>query len=387
MFRVVYVTYVILTFFLPGSFCKQCDFQMYYNNDPPVMIMESYCFLNECTILLMESNASFNIINNTGGWIMATNGTFSFTISTNGSIRNCSLYGGIENSAKNLVLWRFSFLIILYFIVLIAATANISIHFVYKELRTVTGILIIIFSISLAISMISAITYNLMSYHQQGNTAVCAILINYFSVIVCGLIYEATKAAILTHFAHSMYKCYKLLGCHENEEESMLRKCIAFVIVVPTIMSIIIITVDVEVSRKAFNTVDGQCIRFFDTSASEGIPTSVIIYYMILAIWLSVETLMVTIGFILYFLTTRQCCTATKSKDFRVVIVLIAIIELDIIVLIIFMFVHDSDVVELLCIIIVSATAFAQFALFMLFVSSSKVSCYCKHYLNLTVKL
>ena len=377
--QLVYVvTCVIVTLKLfPGSLCKECgEPSMYYNNDPPVMIRDSYnyCFLNECAIILVESNTSLNIINDTGGWIIATNRTNLFTIFTNGSIQNCSSDGNENTSHRsrpNVVLYSFE--IILYFVVLIVAIANISIHFVYKELRTVSGILIIILCISLNILVTVAIVYAFIIYHQVNiQRDICAIIFSYFDLTICGNIYEATKTIILVHFAYTMYRSYRLLGSLENER-NLLCKYIAFIIATPIIIGAIIITVDVTVSRAAFNRPDGECIPFLDISAGEGsTPISVILNYVILIIWLFVETLLLTVGLILYFLNTKKCCVTSTSRDFRVSTVLVATVDLNIIVFVIFLFVDLSKVIGIL---LTAITAIQQAILLILFITSSKVKC------------
>ena len=372
--KLVYVvTYVIVTL-LSGSLCKECEPSMYYNNDPPVMIRDSYnyCFLNECTIIIVESNASLNIINNTGDWIIATNRTNLFTIFTNGSIQNCSSDIN-ENTSQRPDVVLYSFEIILYFVVFIAATANVSIHFMYKELRTVSGILIIILCISLHILVTVAIVHAFIIYHQVNiQRDICAIIFSYFDFTICGNIYEATKTIILAHFAYTMYRSYRLLGSLENEK-ILLCKYIAFIIGIPTIIGAMIITIDVTVSRAAFNRPDGECIPFVYISASEGSkPISVILNYVILIIWLFVETLLLTVGLILYFLNTKKCCVTSTSRDFRVLTVLVATVDLNVIVFIIFLFVDFSKVIAIL---LTAVTAIQQATLLILFTTSSKVKC------------
>ena len=355
-----------------------------YNNDSdsvsPVVIAESYCFMNECTIMLEESNVHLNIVNNTGGRIIATNSTILFTIITNDSdVRNCSASDSTETGSKRPSVWLYGPPpLTLNLLVIIAAVANISIHFVYKELRTASGIIITILCIVMSTIQCVTITY-VATYYAQVNIPkeICAVIYNYFNVVILANIYEATKTALLAHFAYAMFRSYKLLGDQENEK-SLLYKYIAFIIGAPAIVSIIIITVDVTVTRKAVETRDGLCVLFIDNSATEGVQVSLAVYFVIIIIWLISQLLLLTIGLVLYFLITKQCCRT--PRDLRVAIILIATVDVTIFIAVFLPVIQVSDVTRVLIITITFVTAIKQVTLFILFISSSKVTfCFMKN--------
>lgn len=227
------------------------------------MITESYCFLNECTIILQESNVTLNVINSTGSWIIAANTTNLFKAFTNNSI--CSTNAEVSPQESDDVILQYVLPGILYFVLLAAAVANIIMHLIYKELQTVSGILIIILCISISIIAIFGITYVVVTYSSTvGNSQeeLCAV-INYCSVVLCFNVYEAAKTTILSNFAYTMYRTYRLLGAQKNEKRSLLYKYIIFIIVTSAVSSIVVITVDVTGSQKAFDTEDGGCTLLF----------------------------------------------------------------------------------------------------------------------------
>ena len=375
-YRHVYTIIIVIVTLFPSSLCnKKCDSlmdddQLFYNNEPPVMITDSYCFLNECTIIIVESNASLNIINNTGGWIIATNRTNLFTIFTNDSMQNCSSDGN-ENSSQrpNVVLYAFE--IVVNALVLIAATANVGIHFMYKELRTVPGILIMIFCASISIVIIIALVQIIIYYNQTNmQVGICAILS--FSLLLCVNIYEATKTTFLAHFAYTMYRSYRLLGNLENKRRSLLCKYITFIIVASTIF--ITITITVHVMSKA--ALAEMCFLLSAESAMEGMLLPVIINYAILIIWLLVEMSMSTIGVVLYFFNVKKCHTVSTSRDFRVAIILTVNVDISIATMVIFLFVHTTEsTTHLRIVVVVFGTVIEQITLFMTFICSSKVTC------------
>ena len=242
-----------------------------------------------------------------------------------------------------------------------------------KELRTVSGTLIIFQCASIVIELMIGDLQTPLYYYQIHTPAVvCAIFFDYF-IVVCTNIYVATRATILAHFSYVMYRTYRLLGKIENER-SLLFKYITFIAGVCTINSIIIIAVDVTVNNP-FEAGDGQCVYFFDTLDREGtqLTQSNVVYFVIIIIWLLIQTVLVTIGLVLYFLNTKRCCATSTSRDFRVFIVLMTIIDLNTIIFIVLLVINVPTLIGNTIIMIVAASE--QVTLFALFASSSKVTC------------
>ena len=153
-----------------SSSCIECSSSMdndkiYYYNDSVVLPPESYCFVNECTIRIKESNVSLNIINITGEWITATNTSNTFTAFINGSINNCSS----DETGTNAYQFDTTIYIIQFILCsvgILAGVANISIHLIYKELRTVSGILIIILCIITCSGLLLSASRIAIAYYQ-----------------------------------------------------------------------------------------------------------------------------------------------------------------------------------------------------------------------------
>ena len=161
-----------------SSLCIECsssmdDDKIYYYNDSVILPLESYCFVNECTIRIKESNVLLNVINNIGDWIIATNTTNTFIAVINDSINNCSSDDTGANAYQfDTTLYIIQF--ISYFIGITAGVANIIMHLVYKELRTVSGILIIILCIIISIVLlISNLRFTLSYYQIDGPERIC----------------------------------------------------------------------------------------------------------------------------------------------------------------------------------------------------------------------
>ena len=106
---------------------------------------------------------------------------------------------------------------------IIAAIANIGIHLVFKELRTVSGILIIILcsTMSIGLAMHAIRTATVFYYQIITQVEVCAVFI-YFLVVDL-ITYEAIKTTILAHFVYTMYRSHKALGVQENDRSLLCR--------------------------------------------------------------------------------------------------------------------------------------------------------------------
>ena len=214
---------------------------------------------------IKTSNVLLNVVNNTDGWLLATNATNLFTTFINDNMHSCTDDNKI-NSYQPINGTLYVIRMIIFSASIIAAVANISIHLLYKELHTVSGILIIILCVSMGIGLaIQAIrTATVLYYQIITQVEICASFI--YLLLVDLVTYEATKTAILAHFVYTMYRSYKLLTGQENKR-SLLCRYITFIIVASTITSSIIIIVDLIVNERAFTTKEQKCSTFLRQNA------------------------------------------------------------------------------------------------------------------------
>ena len=347
------------------------DDKIYYYNDSVILPLESYCFVNECTIRIKESNVLLNVINNIGDWIIATNTTNTFIAVINDSINNCSSDDTGANAYQfDTTMYIIQF--ILCSIGIIAGVANIIMHLVYKELCTVSGILIIILCTIICIALLIATLSSTISYYQiDGPERICSLFYMLYHALGRNF-YEATKTTILLHLSYTMYRSYRVMGGRTNER-SLLWRYISFIILSSTICAAIIIIVEVST-----DSADIQCgNRFSDYyREAEQLPIHVIIRFANYLFWLFVQLILIAIILVLYFLTTKQCCaTSSTSRNFRVSVILIATADLRISVLITLLILdipkHIIPFISLAFIVV------EQLALFTLFATSSKVKCFC----------
>ena len=376
MLRIVYIIYLIVMVLPASSLCIECsssmdDDKIYYYNDSVILPVESYCFVNECTIRIKESNVLLNVINNTGDWIIATNTTNMLTIFINDSINNCSSDDTEANAYQfDTTLYIIQF--ILYSIGIAAGVANIIMHLVYKELRTVSGILIIILcTITCIALLISTLRITINYYQIDGPERICSLFYMLYYALSRNT-YEAAKTTILLHLSYTMYRSYRVMGGWMNER-SLLWRYISFIILSSTVSAAIIIIV--EVSTDSADIQCGNRVSDYYKEA-EQLPIHVIIRFANFLIWLFVQLVLITIVLVLYFLTTKKCCaTSLTSRNFRVSVILIATADLRVSVAITLLILdipkHIIPFISLAFIVV------EQLALFTLFATSSKVKCFC----------
>ena len=175
-------------------------------NDDSVEIISlnesQYCYVNQNTIRVSDNFTSElqDIINKTEHFIISTtiNSTVIFIAPSNGS--GCS--EDFDGISKGL----FTILIVIYVITILVSIANITLHLVFKELRTMAGVLVLILcSVVIMIIIVSIIflTYSFINDGSEDPTA-CVVLTSILFYLI--LMYQASKLIIQFQFAYFMYR-------------------------------------------------------------------------------------------------------------------------------------------------------------------------------------
>ena len=290
-----------------------------------------YCFVNECTIRIKESNVLLNIINKTTDWIAATDSTDLFiTAPVTSSHNNCSKEDGRDITS-------FIFFTVAIFVICTSSSLNIILHLVVKKLRSTSGLLIIGICGTIIIGCLCAIILSVFQYLHRvnGNTAICGVL--KYLVISFIASYTTLKATYLFHFAYLMYRTY-MSRPYEEKNKKLLYIYGTISVTVTTVCSVVIITADQLQYKNAFDTYNGYCaIYFFNNDG-----TSHYLYRKFLVLLLAIITAMgmvfLIIGLTLYFLTTKRCCACsgmTGPNDIRVSITLTSATALGILILVV----------------------------------------------------
>jgi len=291
-----------------------------YDGIGSVEINESqYCFVNECSIRINDSNELLNIINNTGDWIMATNTTNLFIAPNDGT--RC------ESPLDHSVV-MFKFLVIVGSIIISSSTINIIIHIIIKELHTVAGAMIVVTCASINISCIFQLITAVFQYLHPiyDNVWICAI--SKYGVILFLFMYHFAKVAYLTHFGYLMYRAYKVLTRGMNNR-TLLRNYNTAIAVGTLFCTALLIIIDLAGDRSGLAiTSNGYCAGFFNNFAATRI-------FLLLTVGMAtlLQVIIFTIAITLYLLVTKRFCGKGPS-DARVSITLFSTIGLSTILMI-----------------------------------------------------
>ena len=275
-----------------------------------------YCYVNECTIRIKESNVLLNIINKTADWIAATDSTDLFTIPvTSNSIIYCS--GEDDRDIR-----MFIFYAVVAFIVFSSGSLNIALHLAVKKLRSTPGLLIIGICGTIIIVCLCAIIATVFQYLHRvnGNTAICAVF--KYTLLLSAVLYTMLKATYLFHFAYLMYRSY-ISHPYEEKNKKLLYIYSVVNVIGATVCTALSIIIDQLRFRNAFQTNNGYCTGFFFDSGTSGY--NYIHALSLCFILTAMGVVFLIIGLTLYYLTTKHCCTCsgmTGPNDVRVSITL-----------------------------------------------------------------
>ena len=266
-----------------------------------------YCVLNDSAVRKKSGDSFLMIINDTGGWLVVTNGSDHFVLPANGSDCDDDVYN------PNIVIYAVQTSI--YCVVILLAICIIFLHLYFKELQTVFGILIIFFCCFLSAGNIVTFVRNRYQFTHRVNesSGVCAALI--YIEGICTLLSQFTRLTVLFQFTRLIYNAYRVRSGTLNTNNKMILKFVIFIIAMTTIYAVIAITCDLAVTRSAFGTKDGYCAIEYNDGAS------LIIFLVQLASILVMQVAVFVTGMVLYYLVTKRCCEF-KSNDARVFLAL-----------------------------------------------------------------
>ncbi|XP_065883211.1 uncharacterized protein [Dysidea avara] len=297
--------------------CSPSLLTVQYDDIDSVEITKSqYCFVNECTIRINDSNVLLNIINNTGDWIMATNTTNLFIAPNTGT--KCMPH--LEHT--------FSFLVIVGSIIISSSSINIVIHIIIKELHTVAGAMIVVTCASINISCVFQLITAVFQYLHPVHDHVWICAVSKYGVILFLFLYEIAKVTYLTHFGCLMYRSYKMVTRGINNR-TLLRTYFITTVAAALFCTALIIVIDLAGDKSSLTvTSDGYCAGFFNHFAA----TRIVLLFLIGTTTL-LQVIIFLIAITFYLMVKKQCCGKGPS-DARVSITLMSTIGLNTILLI-----------------------------------------------------
>ena len=324
-----------------------------------------YCFVDENAIRVdLNATTLLSIIDSNEDVIMAKavgNDSVIFIAPLNGS--RCM----DDNEDGQLSTTLYIIQMIIYSITILVAIANITLHLVVKDLRTISGLLIIILCISLTGTITMAMGHLTVIY-ANNISVVCAILYNLLHALA--IVNQATKLSILYQFTYVMYHSYKLKHKPEENIKKSVLKYIIFIIGSSIACFMLALAIDIGVNGRIYSDMERYCLIEYDYTF-----LYVTVVYVEYATFIILQYIIFAVGLALYFLVSKNCC-AMKSTNFRVTMVLAATIGLHIILLIILIIAEVPF--SILIPVVTSSSLVEQLILLIVFLSSKKVLLVCK---------
>ena len=338
------------------------------NNDT-VEIMSvntsQYCFVDDNTIRVdLNTTTLLSIIDSSEDVIMAKavgNDSVIFTAPLNGS--RCM----DDNEDGQLSTTLYIIQMIIYSITILVAIANITLHLVVKDLRTISGLLMIILCISLTGTTTMAMGSFTVIY-ANSISVVCAILYNLLHALA--IVNEATKLSILYQFTYVMYHSYKLKRKQEDNIKKSVLKYIIFIIGSSIACFLLALAIDIGVNGRIYSGMERYCRIEYDYTF-----LYVTVVFGEFGVFIILQFITFAVGLTLYFLVSKTCY-AMESTNFRVTMVLVATIGVHITLLIILIIAEVPY--SILIPVVTSGSLIEQLILLIVFLSSKKVLFVCK---------
>ena len=274
-------------------------------------MQSEHCIVNESTVRRKSDNRDLTIVNDTGEWLVASDGNDFFILTTNGS--RCE----DDNYNPNIIIYAVK--TVMNCIIFISAACTIALHLYLRNLRTEFGVLVIIVCFFVLVLYVATFIHNRYQFTHEvnDNGSICAVFVYVKGILV--FFYHSTVITIFFHFTYLMYSTLKLRSKKPNFDIHLTCKYIAVIISLTTVCALIIMPYDIVVSRNAFATKNGYCAIDFEDN-SEG---SLFILVILLSLAIAVQLVLFAFGMILYLLVTRNSCEF-KTIDFKVCLALIS---------------------------------------------------------------
>jgi len=299
----------MLQYYVISIFLVFDSIQAVVSNDTIETKISEYCFFNNSTIKRKLDDSLLNITNDTGDWLVATDGIDYFVLPTNGSDCDDNIYN------PNMVIY--AVLTSVYCFIFLIATCTIALHLYFKELQTVFGILITMYCLVLNTDNTITFVHNKYQYTHKinDNAGLCAMFVYVRGALA--FFYHSIKVTVLFHFTYLMHSGYRMRSGGARFDKKLMCKYFTFMISLTTIYVMVVLPYDLAVARDAFKTRGGYCeVNFVD-------GTSVYIFIAQLTLIFVVEVTTFCVGIVFYFLVSKRCCDF-NSSDLRVSLTLVS---------------------------------------------------------------
>ena len=183
-----------------------------------------YCIIDNCTIMRTDTGQQLDIVYTTESLLIVTpiDGHTSMVIVKIDNEIPCLQHHSTALSITDILIGAFFGSLTL--LMMIMAAYILIVHLLFKELRTLFGKLLILYSLSILSMCGSSVVLSMM--HRQimvNSQIVCHTGMIMFTIAYTWVEISATN--ILTHLAYIMYRCYNLKPEISNKKSKFLFRC------------------------------------------------------------------------------------------------------------------------------------------------------------------
>ena len=222
-----------------------------------------YCIFNNSTILRIDTGEYLEIIHKRDSALVVTPNDLqtTMTVSRLNNEPACSM----DNSPGNIIIPTFLYAYIsLWLALLLSVTGyNITIHLLFKELRTSLGKLLMLYSFflagqSISFFMIATLMYKFLIILHY----ICYIIKMVFIATDIG--YDATATCVLVHSAYHLWQSYKIIPANPSMDKVLSRRYFCYIFGTVAASMCVILAYDFGINKQKFDVSCDQDDPTFD---------------------------------------------------------------------------------------------------------------------------
>ena len=233
------------------------------NTDLSQVTTLQYCIIDNCTIMRIDTGQQLEIVYTTESLLIVTpiGGETSVVIAKIDNESACLEYHNTANSNQiGLFVGVFtllSFTMLVYGYIL-------TVHFLFKELRTLFGKLLILYSLSIFCTCGGYIVVLLMDHWITVNSQ----MICHTTMILFVMSYKTSELLatnVLTHLAYIMYRCYNLKSCVcKKTSKQLVKYYISYTLIPLTLVFFVVIAYDWRTGNGSYTILPNGHCSFLD---------------------------------------------------------------------------------------------------------------------------
>ena len=233
-----------------------------HDTDLSQVMSLQYCIIDNCTIMKIDTGEQLDIVYTTESLLVVTpiEGLTSMVIAKIDDELPCLRYNRADGSQLIEFVVKTTFVSL----TMIVSIYIIVVHLLFKEFRTLFGMLIIFYNLCIVSGSISIITL-LLKHHWiiVNSQMICYTVIMLYMISSTGV--ELFATTILTHLAYCMYRCYHLKSEISDKNKQFIFRCyIAYVLITLILLLFLITAYDWRTGNGKYTLLPNGHCNFID---------------------------------------------------------------------------------------------------------------------------